>query len=561
MTNTVSILRPEELTPHLPILNEARALGVWLETTGDDPRTDRIAAVSLAVGGTDGTMTVDCASFLPDGRALLKRILETRAVKVFCCAKRALQFLAAMDIHPPVLFDVTLAAQLLYLPGDPLFADLERLAAHYLGDRPPTSEAACLLRLREAMIPQIRQHGLVRVAEIEFQCVRAVAHMEYGGIRLDEARWRALLEETLAARRAAMEALQPFLERPMRVQNTLWGEEETIGPNFDSPCFVLALLRRHGIDVRATAKADLYPYRSHPLVRALSDYRKAAKAISSFLRPYLTLIHPQTGRLHPTYEQLAAYSGRMSCAGPNIQQIPREMAFRACFNAPPGRRLILADYSQIELRVVAQIAKDPRMLAAYRAGEDLHLLTASHLSGKPMALVDKRERQAYKAVNLGLIYGMGALGLQQTAQLTYGVDMPLADAKRFRRRFFETYGGIAEWHARIRDQVQREGRTLSGRRFAFGENAELPERSNLPVQGTAADIIKKALGLLIDRICGSDAKIVAAVHDEIVLECAASDAPQMADVLRAAMEDAATALLPLVPTPVEAVVSESWAEK
>lgn len=117
-----------------------------------------------------------------------------------------------------------------------------------------------------------------------------------------------------------------------------------------------------------------------------------------------------------------------------IQQIPREKAFRGCFTAPPGRRLVIADYSQIELRVAAEISGDKRMLAAYRAGRDLHLLTASHLANKPAHLVDKQKRQAYKAVNLGLIYGMGAVGLRQTARQSYGVEMTLDDATLFRRR-------------------------------------------------------------------------------------------------------------------------------
>ena len=272
------------------------------------------------------------------------------------------------------------------------------------------------------------------------------------------------------------------------------------------------------------------------------------------------MIRPATGRLHPHYEQLTAFSGRMSCHQPNIQQIPREKAFRECFTAPPGRSLIVSDYSQIELRVAAQISRDARMLAAYQAGEDLHLLTASHLAGKPMALVSRQERQAYKAVNLGLIYGMGAEGLRETARQSYGVDMPLEQAALFRRRFFETYRGIYEWHQRIKSAGTREGHTLTGRRFPFRPEAGLPERSNLPVQGTAADIIKKALGLLVSRL-DPETWIVAVVHDEILLECPADRAHEAAALLRSTMEEAANAILPDVPTTVEAMISASWAEK
>ena len=584
MGNVKLIEHPEELIPYMSMLMRSKTLAVSIETTGVDPRLDKVRFLLLAAEGAAYTLAVDCFSFMPKGLGLVREIFSAGTIKIFYDAKLQLQFLAAWDIFPHVLFDALLAAQLLHAVEGSYNAGLETLVARYLPSEPGLSQTsgktidwggkiddsqlgeaarktAVLPRLREAMIPHILRNGLVKVAGIEFQCVRAVAHMEYGGIQLDEQKWRALLEATTQTRNSALQALQPFLKDPVCIQNTLWGDEEVIGPNFDSSVFVLNLLRRNGIVVESTSRQALYPYRSYPLVAALSAYRKATKSVSSFLRPYLSMIHPVSGRLHPRYGQLAVFSGRMSCSAPNIQQIPREPAFRSCFNAPRGRSLILADYSQIELRVAAQISEDRRMLAAYQAGEDLHLLTASYLSGKPVHLVDKQERQAYKAVNLGLIYGMGAVGLQQTSQLTYGVDMPLGDAERFRKRFFETYGGIAEWHRKIRSDTKREGRTLSGRKFAFGENAGLPERSNIPVQGTAADIIKKALGLLVNAIEGSDARIVAAVHDEIVLECDSSESEHMASVLTNSMEEAANTILPLVPTSVKAVISESWAEK
>ncbi len=398
------------------------------------------------------------------------------------------------------------------------------------------------------------------MAEIEFNCVRAVSQMEFYGIRLNEKGWHALAERMRLEREKAQETLYAYTGRPM-AQTTLWGEDEVIGQNFDSNAFVLDLLHRSGIPAQATAKHDLYPYRAHPLVRALTDYRKAAKALSAVLEPVGASVHPITARLHPRYGQIAAYSGRMSCASPNIQQIPRDPAFRACFDAPPGRSLVIADYSQIELRVAAQISQDERMLAAYQNGEDLHLLTASLLTGRPMDKVTKQERQAAKAVNFGLVFGMGAAGLQQYARQTYGVEMTADQATLFRARFFDAYKGLADWHRRLKESPPKEGRTLTGRRYALSKTPSLPELSNGPVQGTAADILKKALGLLADRLEGTDTWMVGVVHDEILLECPKAEGSERAALLKRTMEEAANNILPLVPASVEAKVSASWAEK
>lgn len=576
---TIWIQTTDDIAPHLDRLMAAKVIGVDLETTGLDPHTARVRLAQLAI--EDGPVfVIDCFTFLPAGEAILRDALSTAAVKVFQNAKFDLQFLLPLDIFPTTLFDTMLAGRLLYMPGMPWRVNLETLAQHYLGealdkqaqksdwggDLSPAQrayaakDAEILPRLRRVMLPMIVSAGLSTIAAIEFQCVRAIAQMEYRGIYLDTARWQTLLDEKIAEREMALEALYAYTGRPM-AQTTLWGEDEVIGLNLDSNAYVLRLLHDNGIHVESTAKGDLYPHRNHPLVKALSAYRKAAKAVSAILLPVLAEVHLVTGRLHPRYGQIGAHSGRMSCGGPNIQQIPRGQAFRACFRAPAGRKLVIADYSQIELRVAAQISGDARMLDAYQQGEDLHRLTASLISGMPMDAVGKQQRQAAKAVNFGLIYGMGAAGLQQYAQQAYGVEMNLTDATTFRQRFFEAYEGLERWHQRLKDNPPREGRTLTGRRFAFSEKPSLPELSNSPVQGTAADIIKKALGLLATRLMDTSAWMVAVIHDEILLECDAAEAEAIAALLKTAMEEAGNDILPLVPVIAEAKISDSWAEK
>ncbi|MDL2319056.1 bifunctional 3'-5' exonuclease/DNA polymerase [Eubacteriales bacterium OttesenSCG-928-A19] len=567
------------LAERLPVLRSARVIGVDLETTGLDPHADRVRLVQLAVPGTP-VLVIDCDTALPEGLPALREALGTRAVKVLQNAKFDLQFLLALGIEVSPVFDTMLAGQMLYMPGTPRRANLQTLAEHYLGETVDKAEqtsdfagplreaqlayaardAEILPRLRGAMLPRLMEAGLARVAEIEFACVRAVAAMEYAGICLRRDAWDALLRRTEAERDAALLALTPFTGPPM-AQTSLLGGDVPLDNRLDSNPYVLGLLRRHGINVEATSRGDLYPYRDDPLVRALSAYRKASKAVSAILLPVREAVHPVTGRLHPHYGQISAYSGRMSCSGPNIQQIPRGADFRACIAAPEGRTLVIADYSQIELRVAAQMSGDARMLDAYRRGEDLHALTASLLTGVPMDRVTRQGRQAAKAVNFGLIYGMGAAGLAQYAQQSYGVPMTQAEAAAFRQRFFAAYRGVAAWHARLKERPPTEGRTLAGRRFPVSPHPSLPEMSNAPVQGTGADILKRALGLLVPRLAGTDVCIVAAVHDEILLEAPEGEGVEIAALLRETMEEAARPILPDVPAVADAKVSATWAEK
>jgi len=575
------IRNANELAPYLPSLLDARVLAVDLETTGLDPHVHRIRLIQLATEGMPA-LVIDAFTFLTeDGARLLREVLATPAVKVFQNAKFDLQFLMRMNLYPAPLFDTMLAGRLLYKPGMPRRANLETLADVYLSEKLDKQEqkgnwtvqsltpaqiqyaakdAEILQSLRKAMIPLLVEADMREIAEIEFSCARAIAQIEFYGIHLDTEKWRMLTLKTMTERDQALEKLYEYTGRPI-AQTTLWGKDKITSLNLDSNPYVLNLLHRYGIPVSATAKSDLYSYKDHPLVQALSAYRKASKAVSAILQPVSVSVQPATGRLHPQYGQITAYSGRMSCGNPNIQQIPRDTSFRACFTAPLGRRLIIADYSQIELRVAAQIAQDGRMLAAYRKQDDLHTLTASLLLEKPVDRIDKKDRQAAKAVNFGLIYGMGAVGLQQYARQSYGVEMSLEQAGQFRTKFFEAYRGIAQWHHRLMEFPAKEGRTLCGRRFMFSGKSSLPILSNSPVQGTAADIIKKALGLLAKQLDGTDTWLIGVVHDEILLECPAVEAQSMAEMLKTIMEEASNTILQQVPALVEAKIASSWAEK
>ena len=573
------ISNKEAILPYLPAVMQSKVLAVDTETTGLNPHTDRIRLVQLAAEGLP-VLVIDCFTFLPDGVEILRDVLESPNVKVFQNAKFDLQFFMALYIYPSPLFDTMLAAQLLRTSGGPNRANLAALAAHYLNEEVDKEEqtsdwqgeltesqftyaardAEVLLHLREVMVKEIYGNRLSEVARIEFSCACAIAEMEYTGICLDTPRWNKLIGQTEKERDEALQILYTYAGEPV-VQMSLWGENVVFNHNFDSNPYILELLRKNGIAADSTSKRDLSAYTGHPLIKALTAYRKATKALSSFLYPLPQMIHPETGRLHPHYGQIGAWSGRMSCGGPNIQQIPRDLHFRACFIAPPGKKLVIADYSQIELRVAAQISGDGRMISAYKKGEDLHALTASLVSNEPVEAVTKSQRQAAKAVNFGLIFGMGAAGLQQYAQQSYGVEMTLEQATQFRDSFFKAYPGIADWHRRIKNAKPTEERTLTGRKFTFGENSGVTGLYNTPVQGTAADILKAALGTLVRRTKGTTIRAVAVVHDEILLETDESEVNSAAETLRDSMESAGNKVLADVPCVAEVKIADTWAGK
>jgi DNA polymerase-1 len=567
-----------DILPYLDEIKQQKIIAVDTETTGLDPREHKIRLVQLA--WENAVLVIDCFSFLPQGLESLKAVLESSSVKVFQNAKFDLQFFMAIDIFPLHIFDTMLAGQLLSPFCGPKRFNLDALTEYYLnesvdktlqksdwGENLSTEQfqyagkdVEIMLRLRTALVERLLQYGFVEVAQIEFECAIGIAQMEYHGIQLDRWEWRRLTEKTETDKKTALNNLHEFSGQPM-VQMSLFGEDEVIDNNFESNPYVLSLLHKYEIPVANTSKAALAPYRLHPLVVALSEYRSASKKLSSFLYPIADAVHAITERLHPKYGQITAWSGRMSSYSPNIQQIPRAPEFRKCFTAPSGRKLLIADYSQIELRVAAQITQDKRMLEAYRNGEDLHSLTASLILQKPVGTVSKYERQYAKAVNFGLIYAMGANGLQQYAQLSYDVEMTLEQAEKFRSLFFQAYPGIKEWHDHLKKHQPETGQTISGRKFPFLKQYGLPAYCNTPVQGTAADILKKALGILATKLSGTDTYVVGTIHDEIILECAEDKAEHFGQLLKDTMVYASNSILKDVPSQADFAIADRWSEK
>jgi len=555
---------------------QCKAVAVDTETTGLDPHKDRIRLIQLYVKGFSAVLVIDC--FKVNNLSPVKSLLEDPSIKkIFQNAKFDLKFLRSAGINVKgQLFDTMVASQVLSC-GIKQKHNLKELARRYLnielskeerksdwGVNELTPEqlqyaakdVIILPRLRTILCKELKDKDLVRVASIEFDCIYAVAEMEYSGIKLNLESWQKLKKEYKERKEVVRDLI--FSDLRLYKEVDIFGE---VSINLDSPAQMLSLFKKLNIPVPNTNYFTLMTFRNIPLIEKFMEYRKITKALSSFLEPLPEQINSVTGRVHPSYWQLGSAAGRFSCSDPNLQQIPRTADFRSCFIPEPGNLLVIADYSQIELRVAAEISKDLTMISAYKNNTDLHRLTASLVSGKSFETIGKEERQLAKALNFGLLYGMGAAGLAEYAKNSYGVEMSLQQAEEFKSKFFGGYSGLAKWHTKVRLQKAGKVKTLAGRTRKFPEKEKFTQttRLNTPVQGTAADILKIALGKLPGALRGTGAQIVGTVHDEVLLECSEGRAEEVKEILQQTMESAS--FLQEVPVEAEAKICIDWGGK
>ena len=298
------------------------------------------------------------------------------------------------------------------------------------------------------------------------------------------------------------------------------------------------------------------------------EYRRLAKLVDTYSVTWFKDSY-RNGRVYPDWFQLGTVTGRMSCASPNLQQLPGAGPYRSCIRAPEGRTLVIADYLQIELRIAAKITADEGMLEAFHDPDtDIHTQTATIVTGKSAEEVTKEERTKAKAINFGLLYGMQKESLPGYALKNYGVAMTSTEAMRFYRRYFEARKELKAWHDKIRRLFFENGRsldmyTLTGRRRR--RITKLTEVFNHPVQGTGADGLKYALVLLHEqRGEFPTATPTIACHDEIVYECDEGEGPAvqewLEEVMVEAMNDVVNSTGPEVPIQVEGGVSKAWAK-
>ncbi|MDE0692797.1 MAG: DNA polymerase I [Gammaproteobacteria bacterium] len=427
-------------------------------------------------------------------------------------------------------------------------------------------DAAC--RLHEILRPKLEQEGrLAEVYEaIELPLVDVLSRMERAGALVDAGRLRDQshdLSERMEelSQQAFSEAGREFnLGSPKQLQEILYDE---IG---------LPPLGKTRKGQRSTAEDVLVQLADHhPLPGLILDHRAASKLKSTYTDSLPHEINQRTGRIHTSYNQAVAATGRLSSADPNLQNIPIRTAdgrqIRQAFVAPPGRCLIAADYSQIELRIMAHLSGDEGLLRAFETGQDIHRATAAEVFRLPADEVSDDQRRSAKAINFGLIYGMSSFGLAKQLDVTRRVAQEYID------RYFLRYPGVAGYMDEVRGLAREAGfvETVFGRRLYLPDirarqapRRQAAERTaiNAPMQGTAADIIKRAMievdGFLAQlRQGGIEARMIMQVHDELVLEVEEGQVDKVKAGVISRMQAAADLSVPLL---VEAGIGHNWDE-
>ena len=413
-----------------------------------------------------------------------------------------------------------------------------------------------LEKTRLTFVNKIKELKVEKIAEIEFSCVKGIAEMENTGFRIDIIKWYKLIKEyEKELNKKAIEISDFFSNNGIQI--SLFGENNEIKKYIHSNKKVIEKLKEYGIDTDTSSKKFLAQYKENEFVKTLLEYRELDKIYNSSLISITNKIEAEM--IYPEYSQIGAGSGRMSCSNPNIQQIPREKNIRECFLPSDKENVfVIADYSQIELRVVAEISKDIKMIEAYKKQMDLHSTTASLLLEKDISKIDKNERQAAKAINFGLIYAMGADGLKRYCENVFNIKLSIEMSNKVRNRFLEVYEGVREWQNTIKRSNPITARSLAGRPFKYSTKDGLASKCNIPVQGTAADIIKEAICKVYENLKDKDAKLVAVIHDEIIIETNKNDAEEIKIILKQTMENVSKDYMRNVPLVAEAVISNCW---
>jgi DNA polymerase-1 len=318
---------------------------------------------------------------------------------------------------------------------------------------------------------------------------------------------------------------------------------------------------------RSTAASALEELQGqHQIIERILAYRELTKLKNTYLDPLPKLLHPKTGRLHTRFNQTGTATGRLSSVDPNLQNIPIRTEIgrriRKAFRAAPGMKLVVADYSQIELRVLAHLSGDENLIKVFREGKDIHTQTAAWMFGLDLDQVASEQRRAAKTINFGVLYGMSA------HRLSNELSIPYAEAERFIERYFASYPRVRAWIEQVLADARQKGyvETMFGRRrFVADLDArirsvrEAAERMafNMPVQGTAADLMKLAMVKLQPELEGLEAHLVLQVHDELLVEAPADKAEQVAGVVREVMQKAWALEVPLE---VGTGIGENWLE-
>ena len=580
-------------------LSKAEQIGIDTETTSLDAMTAQLVGISIAFQAGE-------AVYIPLGHSITAAPQQLNFESTLGRLKPYLENGSLKKIGQNLKYDQHVFANygiaLRGIAGDAMLASyiveshlghgLDELSERWLGLPTITYESLCgkgakqisfadvaveqateyaaqdadfALRLEAHLRAQMDDKQLEMYRDMELPVAQVLFEMERNGVHIDRAELAAQSSELGAAllkleEQAFQTAGQPFnLNSPKQLQEILFDK-------MGIPTKGLKKTASGGISTNEAVLEQLAP--DYPLPKIILENRSLAKLKSTYTDKLPEMINPHTGRVHTTYAQAVAITGRLASSNPNLQNIPIRTAegrrVRRAFTAPAGSLIVSADYSQIELRIMAHLSGDKTLIAAFQHGEDVHRRTAAEVFGIAPENVSHEQRRYAKTINFGLIYGMGQYGLAKSL----GIDN--LSAKNFIDRYFARYPGVAEYMQRTKEQAAQQGyvETLFGRRLylpdirAKNANARAgAERAaiNAPMQGTASDLIKRVMIAVSNRLHsdGLASKLIMQVHDELVLEVLESELETVKAMLPKVMAEVAQGRLN-VPLLAEVGVGGNW---
>jgi DNA polymerase-1 len=598
---------PSKLETLVRRLSDSGAVAFDLETTSTDAMQAALVGIAIGFSEVDGVYLpighrpeFAGGAQLPAGRvleALAPALRRATLAKIGHNLKYDYTVLARHGLRPaPLAFDTMIAEwlcdpashnlglkSLAFVRLGRQMTEIETLIGKGKGQRSMAdvpiaagapyaiADACACLELKASLEAELEAKSQTNLfGEVEMPLVTVLAEMEISGVLLDHdllQRLSSELERRLAGLEQEIFAAVGHsfnLNSTQQLSHVLFDELGLNPPGRN---------RRTSAGLLSTAGDILEEMRqAHPVVALIVDHREIAKLKSTYTDALPEQIDPATGRVHTSYSQTGSVTGRLASSNPNLQNIPIRTELgrriRQAFIAAPGRSLLSVDYSQIELRIVAHMAEDEAMIAAFLDDQDIHAATAAAVFGVPAGGVSAEMRRQAKAINFGLIYGMSPFGLSRSTEMT------LSEAENFVKAYFERFPGVRRYLDQVRLQASRSGyvETLLGRRRYFpqlvsgGPAASEVARSrarreavNAPIQGTAADIIKLAMLRLPGELeqAGLAARMLLQVHDELVFECPTIE---LKDIARRVQQVMQTAFALRVPLKTDAKAGGSWTE-
>jgi DNA polymerase I-like protein with 3'-5' exonuclease and polymerase domains len=554
------------------------------ETTGLDPFIDRVTLIQIKQDKKIRLNKIDTTGTIMKIKEV-KDLLENSLV-VGHNLKFDLKFIKHhFDIEPTNLFD-TYIAEILISGGQKVrqkgTATLEAVTKQYTGIQLNKShdvrlsfnggeltqeqikyaamDVAVLPEIHKKQQEQLKALGLEKVFEIEMGCIPATVWLELSGLPLDMGGLNRVKGETKQKIEDSKLKVKTFLKESGYKNMDLFGLPAV---NLDSPIQLLEAMKVIGLKISSTGD-DVLSGIVHPIGKAIKEYRKQQKLLTGFILKYPGHLNKVTRRIQPAFNQVGTNTGRFTSSKPNMQQVPHDKSIRALFKAGKGKKIVTADYSQIELRIIAEVSQEPKFLEIYKNNRDLHRLTASLVLNKPESEITKEERQQAKAINFGFAYGLGAQSFKEKTKNDYDIDISIEQAQEFRDTFFKNYPVLAiylQTAAGTAAQLQQI-RNKSGRIVRFDSGLEDWQYENMgrntPIQSLSADITKTAMGRLYHKLKPFNAKLINAVHDELVFEVQEDRVTEAAQVIKDEMEAAGSEYLKSIPCIVEVVMGESW---